>query len=462
MKGLNLIIYFFSEVFSKASFMLLLPLFGYYLSVSDYGVVSLYLPIFMYLAPVFGLGLQSSQMRFYFSKGISQDMLMTNVVTLWALCLIFFGLLFFLYAHFYLVHNLIYHYSVIIKSFIALASSSFVVIGIDLYRARNRPLNFAIANGLYRALIVLFIFCAFLFFNRNLDSVINSFMIVGAVFFVFFFSLYAKSFYLSMIDKRLMVKLLRYGIPIAMVSVTQYIISIGGRYIILHRLNSLKLGYYAMAVSVTQVVYLINAVFSKAWVPDLFSNLSAQAVESKRNYVAKVSLIYTVLVCFIILAFKPIAQLIFQYFDSGKYLPSLPLVPILLISYVFEVPYTVSIDRLYYMKKTTLILVVFALAGMMFVALTYGLLSLDFGYYAPCWAAVIVQIFLGLTVYFLAGYYDGIRLGFGPICSICLCTILLLLITIVYQLLLVAIFVVLFYVFFVLVTLQKNKLSLKS
>lgn len=366
------VLYFFGEILSKGMFFILLPFLGRTISVSEFGVFSLLFPFIQNLLPTASFGLSNSLFRYYFEKDVSKESLFSSTLISWFILAIIGYPVFYLVMHStsiseYQLYK--YHFSNFVTPLlISLLCLGFSQILTESFRVQKKVSLFILLNLSSRFIIVLAVIIAVYFGFLSSIQLLWSIAIGTSVVFVYSLFIYIFNLKIS-VDWSLIKKLIHFGYPVMMTPLSVLLLYVGNRYVLNDLVSSEEVGVYSMAVSLVQVVALIPATFSRAWVPELFSRLRDGCAST--DFFRKIISYYMFIFIFFCFSVEVSSRSILLVVGGEKYLAALSLFPILLSGFILEAYYTFSIDRLYYAKRVSIVITLTTISGVFNVIATY-------------------------------------------------------------------------------------------
>lgn len=172
------------------------------------------------------------------------------------------------------------------------------------------------------------------------------------------------------------------------------------RLLIVSLLGQAAVGSYAVAVQWSSIMLTILAAFNRAWVPYLFSALSAEEPGWARRIVKQTYLVWGALL--LLLAGFAIATPIgYSLLIDNRYHGSMPATFFLILGYFFNGIYMTVVDYIFYLKKTHILAAITTLN----LALNTGLAFVLIGIYGALGAAIafaVTACFVMMLTFFIA------------------------------------------------------------
>jgi len=276
----------------------------------------------------------------------------------------------------------------------------------ELFRVQKKATLFVILNFFSRFIIVIALLITVYLGYLSSISLLWATATGSIIVFTYSLIIYLMNLKFS-IDWVLVKKLTYFGYPVMLTPISALFLYLGNRYVLNYLVSADEVGIYSMAVSLVQIVALIPAAFSRAWVPELFSRLSEGTADE--SFFKKIVSHYLFVFIFFCLSFELCSKMILLAVGGVKYLSALPLFPILLSGFILEVYYTFSIDRLCYAKRMPLVFLLSTFSGVFNVIISFATIML-FGKIGAALAFTVSILIQAILFAVAAQKIDRIRL----------------------------------------------------
>ncbi|WP_459128067.1 oligosaccharide flippase family protein [Latilactobacillus curvatus] len=317
----NSIIFAIGNLGSKFIAILLLPLYTYYLTTTQYGVTDLIITTCSLFLPLISLSIYDGVLRFIMDKRYSNDevlsigILITSIGS--ATILLIAGILLFFHLKTYIYLGLIL---VILQAFQALFAS--------YSRAAGYTINFAINAILMAGTVAIFNVLFLVLLNMDIEGFVYSLVIANFVSIIIFLVTLKIPARISFSKvKRINIrKMLLYSMPLIPNAFMWWIMNVSNRYFITFFFNASMNGFFAVASKIPSLLNIVNSIFFQAW---QMSAIEEYNSKEKNRFYSNVYLYYSNLMfigCSVIIAFvKPLMMIIVahSFYRSWKYVPFL-------------------------------------------------------------------------------------------------------------------------------------------
>ncbi|MGP7818742.1 lipopolysaccharide biosynthesis protein [Niallia sp. 01092] len=325
----NSIVFAIGNLGSKIILFLLVPIYTYTLTVSEYGQVDILTSTINLLLPIITLSIFDSVLRFTLDKNYNPSSVLTNsfiIIILGFLILILFIPLF------QLIHTfnkyLAFFFLILLSQAVNTTFSQFV-------RAVNHVNIFAL-SGIVNAIMVLLSNLVFLIW---LDMGIEGYLIsiflgnIISILFLMFMSKIYKYIDIKEISPKLTKELLIFCLPLIPNALMWWIMNTSNRYFITFFIGMGATGLFAVATKFPSLLNILNTIFFQAWQMSAIEEAESKNKKGFYNNVYKYySFILIVTTSLLLVFIKHITKILVapEFYDSWKY------IPLLLLSIVFS------------------------------------------------------------------------------------------------------------------------------
>lgn len=325
----NSVIFAVGSLGSKLIAILLVPLYTYALSTSQYGTVDLITTTVNMLLPIVSLSVFDAVLRFAIDKNEDSRIILSNAFLITVVGAMIMFLIFLILPIFKVKNVNIWFIFVLLISQAAQSMFS------EFARASNHIRVFAF-NGILGALItaifnILFLFILKLGILGYLLSLILS--AVGSIIYLF---CRLRIFYiinLKYIDLLTIKRLLVYSIPLIPNALAWWATNASNRFFILYFVGVSANGLFAVANKIPSLLNMLNSIFFQSW---QLSAIEEYDSIDKSNFYTKVFYHYSQLMFIggsgLLLVLKPFMSV----FVSNSFFNSWMLIPLLTLSVIYS------------------------------------------------------------------------------------------------------------------------------
>ncbi len=416
-------IYGISSIVGRFLNYLLVPLFTYYFTPAEYGVVSEFYAYSGFFAVLLVFGFETGYFRFRVNDGVSPELAYSTALRFLLLAnLVFFAALFALQQPVAVVLQHNDHPEYVWWIALILALDSVGAIGFARLRAEEKALRFAgikiFEIGVNVALCVFFIVYARKLHDASADSVIGSLWdpAVG-VGYIFIANIAASAFKFVLLapqlrgitkgfDRDLFLKMLRYSLPMVVIGFAGIINEMLDRALMKYLLpgdtqsNLAQLGIYSACFKLSILMSLFIQAYRYAAEPFFFAQSKDRAAPQTYANVLN----YFVIFCGFIFLFVTLYLDVFKYFIGEPYRVGLSIVPILLIANIFLGIY-INLSIWYKLTDRTLMGAWVSLIGAGITILFLVLWVPRVGYIGAAWAHLASYGTMAIVSYLLGRKY---------------------------------------------------------
>jgi len=350
----NILIYGGTNAIRSLVPFLMLPVLTTYLSVSDYGVLSLIEVSILFLAPFITLNINSAINVEYFQLStINLKYYISNALIL-SLCSMFLILILLIFFKEIISESLNLSIDLVlwlpIFAFLRVISS--VVLG--LYQVSGQPTKFAIFSIFQTIIDFLLSYVLVVFYTLGYIGRLEG--IYGALFIssmVGLYILYKMNYLSHVISLKYSKAILAYGIPLIPHVLGGVVLAMSDRYFISYFFGNEEVGYYTVAYQISGLMLLVAVSVNQAWTPILFRFL--QNFEKNKYSIYKYSALLFILFLLSGIIIYLLSDFIFYLLVDEKFFQAKIYFPFLLIGFMFQSFYYLFTNYLFYEKKTVLL-----------------------------------------------------------------------------------------------------------
>ena len=307
----------------------LLPLYTYYLTKNDFGIVDLLTTTLSLMIPIFTLSIFDSVLRFAMDKNYDKEAVLIN-----SLVVSFLGFIFTLFIYPILIHVLPFG-DLILYFYILLFFQSINSTLTQYVRALGDVTLFAI-SGIINAFITLI--CNLLFFSilhMGIDGFLLSLIFANIItcFFVIGRANLWRSFKINKLNIKLTKEMLLYSIPLIPNALMWWIMGFSDRYMITYFIGLSANGIYAVANKIPSILNMVNSIFFQAWQMSAIEEFESK---DKSKFYSNVFNMFSVTMLVSTSILLVLLKLVLEIFVADNYFEAWKYVPFLLLGTVFS------------------------------------------------------------------------------------------------------------------------------
>lgn len=269
----NIFIFGVSSFGSKAITIILLPLYSYNLTISEYGQLDVLLTFIMLFIPFVSLSLHESILKFCIDGSFGKNKIISSAFGTFFIFFVLLSIIAFFILYFFVKNN----YAIL---FLLILFTTSIYEYVSKYsNGVGKQLVYAVSNIIISlALLILNILLVY-FFNLGINGVLLSHLISYGVGIIF---IYIKLNLKNEISTRyydfdLTKKMLTISIPLIPNAAMWWIFNVSDRVILFNINGAEEAGLYGVANKLATLISLINAIVFQAW------QISALRQKSSKN-----------------------------------------------------------------------------------------------------------------------------------------------------------------------------------
>lgn len=375
---------------SKFLSFILVPFYTHVLSTGDYGTVDTLIATVSLFSPIATLGIGDVIIMFLSKKEYAEKKIFSNTVAL-----IFLGnILVSIVYPFLFLSDIFSDY---VLYFIALVIVSSIYGVLQMYaRGTDKVASCAASGVIYTLTLALTNILFLLYLNRGISGYLLSAVLAYLVPSIYlFFVIDNKCFKLSLIDRKLIKRVLKLSIPLMPTAILWSLMNLADKYAILWFVGPSGNGIYAVAHKVPTIISVIYGIFQQAW------QLTTFELDSKEERISAYTRIFELLTCIMFCSASVLIILNRVYitcFCDNTYISAWKISPILMYSSVLNCISGLLGSNYLIMRNTTAALKVTAIGAFLNVGLNMALVPIC-GLYGAAIATVIGYIYMVIKKY---------------------------------------------------------------
>ena len=436
-------VYGISSIFGRFLNYLLVPLYTYYFTATEYGVVSEFYAYAGFFSVLLLFGFETGYFRFRDKEHPANDLAYSTALLFVVLInLAFFVLILLVNSKLSALLNYANHPEYVLYFSLILIMDAIAAIPFARLRAENRALRFAsikIIEILVTVLLSLLfiIYCPKLYANYPESWITLIYQPTIGIGYIFIANLMASCFkFLLLIpqlfgiawdfDRALFLRMVRYSLPMVVIGFAGIINEMLDRVLLRYLLpydmqtNLKMLGIYSACYKLSILMSLFVQAFRYAAEPFFFAYADNRDAHNVYAIVLKYFIIFCVFIFLLVTLFIDF----FKYFVGSEFRAGLQVVPILLLANLFLGIY-INLSIWYKLTDRTSMGALVSVGGaILTIALNFWWIP-QFGYVGSAWATLACYGFMATASYLLGQKYypvnyDVKRLGGYIVFGICL------------------------------------------
>ena len=405
--GVKSIIYGLGSVLLRGINLLVLPLYTYYLTPEDYGIVAISASLTALLSLIMPLSLYSAIIPFFFKmdfKATQKSMMGTIWVGmvgsgfLLAVAFEFFGARIFEIIFPKLVF---YPYGQISiwTAFFAI----FSFLPLNLFQAEEKPKQYVVWTTATLLLTVAVTVAFVVFLELGAYGYILATLVANIIMAMPFTWMTLKNIDLT-IDFSCLKKAVTFSLPLLPHGISNWILALSDRAILQFYVSVSALGIYSLGYTFGMIQIFVGVAITQAWIPFLFKRIAEEG-EASEPRLARMITYYVLLLSALAVGLSLFSKEVISILTNKSFHSAAYYVPIIVVGYLWNGLYIIPLNFLVLKNKTFLIPLVTIPAAAINITINIALVP-HFGITAAAWATffaflsqlLIVQI-IAMKVY---------------------------------------------------------------
>jgi O-antigen/teichoic acid export membrane protein len=384
------LVYSLSNVITKAGSIVFLPIMTRILTVDEYGIIGTLAPVTTFLTVILGLGIYNAQMKQYVvlkddKKELGSYLFSSNFI------LIIINVLFLLFLLMPVsevifskipgLDKITYSPYVILSAAIATVNV-FNILAIRFFRMQKKYTQVALGS-----LLSFFSnYMLAIFFISRLKLGVTGYLAANLAAVLLLFLYYAKGYFMNF---RIPVKMkyikysLKNGIPLVFIELTDQVVNLSDRLLLLMFLDFKTVGYYTLAYTGGRVLSMVTGSFIDSWTPEFYEIMSSDREDKNVTDILEEFIAVLTVVCVLAQVFSP--ELITMIFPA-KFYNAIEFMPIILPAVVIQAFY--CLDYFFHFHEESWYIIFLTLFCMIFNLVFNFLLIPVFGALTAAWTTL--------------------------------------------------------------------------
>ena len=408
----NTVILFIGKFATQFSSILLLPLYTYYLSTSDYGTIDLIQTYINLFVPVFLLCFDTAVFRYLIdarNNKKEKDKIINNSIIFGIIQCSIVLILFLILSSFIKFH----HSTLTIFNAIALMLSS---ITLQICRGLGKNKDYSISMFFTAITNLVLNLILIIVFKMNGSSILISSIVANMISFAYIFikcNVY-KSISTQLFDIKVIKKLLHYSIPMIPNTLSWWIMNVSDRTIISIFINTAANGIYTVSCKFSNIINSIFSIFIMSWQETASMHINDKDCDKFLS-----SMVDKLLSFFItlIIGLTSILPLIFNIVIGENYSNAYNYIPFLLIACIFSI-FTSLIGGIYIAKKETKEVAKTSFLSAIINIIINILFIKKIGLYAACISTLISYLSMSIYRFIDIKKYINLKLNLKKLLSL--------------------------------------------
>ncbi|QXN87169.1 oligosaccharide flippase family protein [Tetragenococcus halophilus] len=328
---MNSVVFAIGNLGSKIISVVMIPLYTYFLTTSEYGQVDLVTTAISLLLPLVSLTIGQAVIRFAVSRSETKDRkeIFSNAIAVATVASLFFMLIYPLLNYFHFFDGILLYFTLL------LIFQLFGDILSQFVRGIGRVKEFAL-NGILTTFVIAALNMYFLvYLHMGIAGYLLSMVLAAIVSDIYLFVIIKGFQYFSIhaLNKGLLKVMLSYSIPLIPNNIMWWLINGSTRYFILLFAGASANGLFAVANKIPSVLSIATTIFSQAWQLSAFEENES---EDKGIFYTKVFKNYYIVLFLFSSLLLIINKHLITYTVSSEFKDSWKLVPFLLLAAIYK------------------------------------------------------------------------------------------------------------------------------
>lgn len=315
---------------SKVMIFLLMPLYTRTLTTNELGIADAVYAACTVILYIVSFTISEATMRFSKMEDVKKEKVLVNSLVVW-----FFSAIVMVLVSFAL-KKISFFAPYVILIFLIVMSQNFYMIVSQFARGNEKIRIFSEGGIIQTFFLLVGNIVLLIFFNLGIEGYLISY-IIGFISSGIYMTLRLKArCYLKIanVDKTLIIRMVRYSIPLIFTGLSWWILNASDKYIILHFIGASANGIYSVAHKIPTIIIAINGFFNSAW---QLSAIDEQKSSDNELFYNKVFYSYSAILYLMASGIILISKYIMPVLITNDYYEAIQYIPILVMSSLLQV-----------------------------------------------------------------------------------------------------------------------------
>lgn len=366
---------------AKLATFIILPLAGLVLSTSEFNLWAIVFPSVQVLSSAFSFGLPNYILRSFYMYDDQQKKIVNNQIFNSFLILFLVTTVLFVAGLLYKIGSPFFRWEI----YAIIITNSFLLIIQQKYQAEKKGKEYLIQSLIWRNFFALILLAAILFgFNVGLDNLLYSLLLIQST--LCLWGIYKECIpFATGIQKSIQVSIFKFGFPLFLIGMMQYIVSINSRYFVYNQGVENDTAIFSIIQTFVGGLNLLFVIFVRIYIPKLFGVLSGIASYKSLDLYKKIVFpLFEILTLGILLSLFVYSSFYKTSFDDQIF----KLTPVLIIGQFFYGMQIFVADSIVYKGHTIKLLIINSIVT--FISMFIGFFMVK--YYGVFGGAVSVAL----------------------------------------------------------------------
>lgn len=408
----NSVVYTIGDLLPKVITFFMIPVLTGHMSKADYGIYNYLIVLIGFFSMAYVLGLDGALTRFYYEykdKGKEKEL----ISSIWIFLLIYDILIsiVLLFLGKGIISKLILKDIPFKPYFIFLVLicffTTFSSLPLVLVRLREQAFRFGLFNIITTIVNVFFIFYFVSYKKQGAEGNLKANLITYVIFSIVYFILNFKDLK-PVIAPKIIKGALKYGIPLIPHALGAWILMSSDRFFLNMYRTKDELGIYGLGYQFGMLVYFLIVAVNKAYVPFFFKTAEEEKENAPKVFeeIIRYYLVIIITIGFGLALFSK--EIISIMVPNKSYHIAYTIVPLIALAYILNGFYFMSVNGIFYSKKTYILPVSTGISAVVDVILNYLLIP-KYGMYGAAIATASAYLVLFIVTYYYSQKFYYIK-----------------------------------------------------
>lgn len=326
----NSVLFAISSFGSKIMIFLLMPLYTRTLSTDEMGIADAVYATCTVILYIVSFTISEATMRFSKMEDVKKEKVLVNSLAVWMISV---GIMM---SISFLLKKTVFFAPYFLFIFLIVVFQNFYMIISQYARGSEKIRVFSVGGIIQTLFLVLGNIVFLLYFKWGIEGYLLAYIIsfiVSGIYLAFGMKIY-HCFKIKYFEKTLIVRMVRYSVPLVFTGLSWWILNASDKYVILYYIGASANGIYSIAHKIPTIIIAINGFFNSAW---QLSAIDEQKSSDNEVFYNKVFYSYSAILYLLASGIILLSKYVMPILITSDYYASIQYIPVLVMSSLLQV-----------------------------------------------------------------------------------------------------------------------------
>lgn len=326
----NSVLFAISSFGSKIMIFLLMPLYTRTLSTDEMGIADAVYATCTVILYIVSFTISEATMRFSKMEDVKKEKVLVNSLAVWMISV---GIMM---SISFLLKKTVFFAPYFLFIFLIVVFQNFYMIISQYARGSEKIRVFSVGGIIQTLFLVLGNIVFLLYLKWGIEGYLLAYIIsfiVSGIYLAFGMKIY-HCFHIKYFEKTLIVRMVRYSVPLVFTGLSWWILNASDKYVILYYIGASANGIYSIAHKIPTIIIAINGFFNSAW---QLSAIDEQKSSDNEVFYNKVFYSYSAILYLLASGIILLSKYVMPILITSDYYAAIQYIPVLVMSSLLQV-----------------------------------------------------------------------------------------------------------------------------